>query len=65
MDLDREVSEEMRVRNDNKKRYETVTKLARGYARYRAVATDGKGGRATATRSENAASFADFYRCSR
>ena len=60
VDLDREVSEEIKVWNDSSRRYETVVKHAKGYARYRAVVTDGKGGRASATKSENAASFADF-----
>ena len=60
VDLDREVSEEVKVWNDQSRRYETVTKTARGYARFKAIVTDGKGGRATATKSENAASFPDF-----
>jgi hypothetical protein len=59
-DLDREVEAEVYVWNAEKKRSEKVVKKARGYARYRAVVTDGKGGRATGTKSENAANFADF-----
>lgn len=59
-DLDREVSSEESVWNNEKKRMEKVVKVAKGYARYRAVVTDGKGGRATGTKSENAASFPDF-----
>ncbi len=59
-DLDREVEAEAYVWNPEKKRSEKVIKKARGYARYRAVVTDGKGGRATGTKSENAANFADF-----
>ena len=43
-----------------KKMPEKVIKQAKGYARFRAVVTDGKGGRATATKSENAASFEDY-----
>lgn len=35
-------------------------KRAHGYARFRATVTDGKGGRATGTKSENAASFPDY-----
>lgn len=60
VDLDREVTEDMKVWNDQSKRYETVTKHGLGYARFKATVTDGKGGRATATKCENAASFADF-----
>jgi hypothetical protein len=59
-DLDREVEAEVYVWNPEKKRSEKVIKKARGYARYRAVVTDGRGGRATGTKSENAANFADF-----
>jgi len=59
-DLDREVEAEAFVWNSEKRRSEKVIKKARGYARYRAVVTDGKGGRATGTKSENAANFADF-----
>lgn len=60
VDLDREVSEEAFVWNNETRRSEKVTKRAKGYARFRAVITDGKGGRATGTKSENAASFPDF-----
>lgn len=59
-DLDREVEAEIYVWNAEKKRSEKTIKKARGYARYRAVVTDGKGGRATGTKSENAANFSDF-----
>lgn len=59
-ELDREVEAETYVWNSEKRRSEKVIKKARGYARYRAVVTDGKGGRATGTKSENAANFADF-----
>jgi hypothetical protein len=59
-DLDREVEAEVYVWNAEKKRSEKIIKKARGYARYRAVVTDGKGGRATGTKSENAANFGDF-----
>jgi hypothetical protein len=60
VDLDREVSEEAFVWNNETRRSEKVMKRAKGYARFRAVITDGKGGRATGTKSENAASFPDF-----
>jgi hypothetical protein len=60
IDLDREVEEETMVWNNDTRRKEKVVKHARGYARFRAVVTDGKGGRATGTKSENAASFPDY-----
>ncbi|MBA2678359.1 MAG: hypothetical protein H0U76_08205 [Ktedonobacteraceae bacterium] len=60
VDLDRDVEEEVYVWNHEKKRSEKVIKHAKGYARYKAVVTDGRGARATGTKSENAASFPDF-----
>lgn len=60
VDLDREVEAEAFVWNNEKRRSEKVVKRAKGYARYRAVVTDGKGGRATGTKTENAANFPDF-----
>jgi hypothetical protein len=60
VDLDREVEAEAFVWNAEKRRSEKIIKHGRGYARYRAVVTDGKGGRATGTKSENAANFPDF-----
>lgn len=67
VDLDREVEAEVPTGNwipnpnrPGKKMPEKIVKQAKGYARFRAVVTDGKGGRATATKSENAASFPDF-----
>lgn len=60
VDLDRDVEEEVYVWNNEKRRSEKVVKHAKGYARYKAIVTDGKGGRATGTKSENAASFPDF-----
>jgi len=59
-DSEREVEAEVYVWNAEKRRSEKVLKHAKGYARYRAVVTDGKGGRATGTKSENAANFADY-----
>jgi hypothetical protein len=59
-DLDREIEAEVLVWNAEKRRNEKVIKKAKGYARYRAVVTDGKGGRATGTKSESAVNFADF-----
>jgi hypothetical protein len=67
VDLDREVEAEVPTGNwipnparPGKKMPEKTIRQARGYARFRAVVTDGKGGRATATKSENAASFPDY-----
>lgn len=60
VDLDREMEEEVYVWNNETRRSEKVVKRAKGYARYRAVVTDGKGGRATGTKTEKAVSFPDF-----
>ena len=60
VDLDREMEEEGFVWNAEKRRSEKVIKHAKGYARFRAIVTDGKGGRATGTKSECAASFPDY-----
>jgi len=60
VDLDREVEAEVSVWNNEKRRSEKVIKRGKGYARYKATVTDGNGGRATGTKSENAAHFPDF-----
>lgn len=60
VDLDREVETEVFAWNAEKRRSEKTIKHAKGYARYRATVTDGQGGRAMGTKSENAANFADF-----
>ena len=60
VDLDREMEEEVNTWNSETRRSEKVVKRAKGYARYRAVVTDGKGGRSTGTKSESAVSFPDF-----
>jgi hypothetical protein len=60
IDLDREVEEEGYAWNSGKQRSEKIVKHAKGYARYKAIVTDGKGGRSTGTKSENAASFPDY-----
>jgi len=46
--------------NDEKRRYEKVIKRAKGVAVFKATVCDGKGGSATGTKTENAASFADY-----
>jgi hypothetical protein len=60
VDTEKEVSVETSVWNPEKRRSEKVMKIAKGYARFRAVVTDGKGGRATGTKSECRASFDDY-----
>jgi hypothetical protein len=60
VDLDREVEEETYIWNSEKRQSDKVVRHGRGYARFRATVTDGKGGSATGTKSENAASFPDY-----
>lgn len=60
LDLDKEVEEEAYVWNPEKRRSEKVLKTARGVAVFRATVKDGKGGIATGTKMEKAASFPDY-----
>ena len=60
LDLDRETTEEISVWNDQTRRKEKVMKRANGFVIFRATVTDGRGGSATATKSEKAASFPDY-----
>jgi hypothetical protein len=60
VDLDRECEAEISVWNQDTKRSEKTLKRAPGYARYRAIVTDGKGGRATGTKTERGVDFPDF-----
>src|SRR5258708_6900085 len=60
VELDRECEAEVYAWNQDTRRSEKTLKIAKGYARYRAVVTDGKGGRATATKSERAVDFPDY-----
>jgi hypothetical protein len=60
MDLDKETEEETFAWNSEKRRSEKVVKSARGIAVVRAVVRDGKGGVATGTKMEKAASFPDW-----
>lgn len=60
VDLDREVTAEKYVWNAEKRRNEKVLVTAKGYARFKAIVTDSKGGRATGTKSESAVDFPDF-----
>lgn len=60
LDLDRETEEEGYAWNNDTRRSEKVMKHANGLAVFRAIVKDGKGGVATGTKSERAASFPDF-----
>ena len=60
LELDRETEEEAYVWNSETRRSEKVIKRANGLAVFKAVVTDGKGGKAEAYKSEKAASFGDF-----
>lgn len=60
LDLDRETEEEVFAWNAALKRSEKVTKRAPGMCVFRAIVKTGAGGVATGTKSEKAASFADF-----
>ena len=60
LDLDRETEEESFAWNQETRRSEKIIKRASGFVIFRAVVTDGKGGKATATKSEKAASFGDY-----
>ena len=60
LDLDRETEEEIDVWNEEKQVNEKGARRANGFAVFRAIAKDGKGGVGTGTKSEKAASFPDF-----
>jgi len=60
LDLDKETEEETYAWNAEKRRSEKVVKTAKGLAIFRATVRDGKGGIATATKMERAASFSDY-----
>ncbi len=60
LDLDKETEEETYVWNQEKRRSEKVIKTAKGIAIFRATVKDGKGGVATGTKMEKAASFPDY-----
>src|SRR6266568_2760714 len=60
LDLDRETEEEGYAWNNETRRSEKVVKRATGLAVFHAVVKDGKGGIATGTKSEKAASFPDY-----
>jgi hypothetical protein len=60
LDLDRETEEEGYVWNNETRRSEKIIKRANGLAVFRATVKDGKGGIASGTKSEKAASFPDY-----
>lgn len=60
LDLDRETSEEGWKWDDALRKKVKVTRTANGYCVFKAIVNDGKGGIATAHKSEKAASFPDF-----
>ena len=60
LDPDRETEEEVYAWNNETRRSEKVIKRANGFAVFRTIAKDGKGGVATGTKSEKAASFPDY-----
>lgn len=60
LDLDKETEEEVFVWNSEKRRSEKSIKTGKGVAVVRAVVRDGKGGIATGTKMEKAASFGDY-----
>lgn len=62
-DIDKEITVEISVWNNNTRRMDKVMKTAPGYAKYRATVTLKIGNivkHATATKNENAASFAEY-----
>lgn len=60
LDLDRVTEEETFVWNNEKRRSEKVVKQGTGFVLFKATVKDGKGGVATGTKSEKAASFPDY-----
>jgi hypothetical protein len=60
LDLERETEEEYYGYNSETRRNERMVRRAKGFVIFRAVVKDGRGGMATGTKSEKAASFPDF-----
>lgn len=60
LDLDKETEEETYQWNNDLRRSEKVIKRAPGFVVFRATVRDGRGGVATGTKSEKAASFSDY-----
>lgn len=59
-DPDKEFEAETFVWNAEKRKSEKVTKRAKGWAKYKAVVTDGRGGRATGHKTEKGVDFSDY-----
>jgi hypothetical protein len=60
LDLDRETEEETWQWNAERRTSEKIVKRANGFVIFKATVKDGKGGIATGTKTEKAASFPDF-----
>lgn len=60
LDLDREVTAELMLWNDELRKKVKTLKTAKGYCVCRAIVKDGKGGIGTGTKSESAVDFGDF-----
>lgn len=60
LDLERETEEETYAWNSDTHRSEKIIKRAPGFAVFRAIVKDGRGGVAMGTKSEKAASFPDY-----
>ncbi|MBV9231513.1 MAG: hypothetical protein JOZ18_19550 [Chloroflexi bacterium] len=60
LDIDRETEEEVEVWDSEKEQHEKITKHGKGFVIYKATVKDGKGGVATGTKMEKAASFGDW-----
>ncbi|WP_376796254.1 hypothetical protein [Thermogemmatispora sp.] len=60
LDLESETEEEYYGYNSETRRNEKMVRRAKGFVIFRAVVKDGRGGIATGTKSEKAASFPDF-----
>lgn len=60
LDLNRETEEESWAWNAQTRRNEKIVKRANGFVVFQATVRDGRGGMATGTKSEKAASFPDF-----
>ncbi len=60
LDPEMDTTEEGYAWNEEKRKSEKIMKYAKGFAVYHAHVEDGKGGEAEGTKSEKAASFADY-----
>lgn len=60
VDLDKEITVERKKWNSNTRKNDVVMVTGKGYARYRAIVSNGEGGTATGTKTESAVDFPDF-----